>query len=242
MPGGLFPLIRLTSVRRPVVALCAATSILLGLLLIAAILVWFLERRANPGQFNARPLAGIIDGLWWSVVTLTTVGYGDKAPKTRVGRVVAAIWMFSAVVLIALFTAQVTTSLTVTSLNARVRGPADLPYVRVGALEASQSQVELRAALGVYAAGYASFKEGLQALDYGEIDAFVGAGPILRYEIANNFSGRLAFVGTPFLRVDYVFAFPLGSAIRKRVNESLLLYIDTDEWRRLAHQYLGNDG
>jgi polar amino acid transport system substrate-binding protein len=224
------------------VATARITIILLGLLLIAAILVWFLERRANPRQFNPRPLSGIADGLWWSAVTLTTVGYGDKAPKTRVGRAVGAIWMFSAVILIALFTAQVTSSLTVTSLRGRVRGPADLPHVRVGTLQASQSQAELRAALGVFAAGYGSFGEGLQALDRGKIDAFVGPEPVLRYEIANRFPGRLAIVGTPFLRVDYVFAFPLGAEIRKRVNQSLLLYIDTDEWRRLKHKYLGSDG
>ena len=83
------------------------------------------QRRANSKQFNVRPLAGITDGLWWSAVTLTTVGYGDKAPKTLIGRVVGIIWMLSAVVLIALFTAQVTSSLTVRSLNSRVRGPAD---------------------------------------------------------------------------------------------------------------------
>ena len=64
------------------------TSVLLGLLLIAAILVWLFERHANPEHFNPRPLRGITDGLWWAAVTLTTVGYGDKAPRTRAGRVI----------------------------------------------------------------------------------------------------------------------------------------------------------
>jgi hypothetical protein len=46
-------------------------------------------------------------------------------------------------------------------------------------------------------------------------------------KIANNFPGRLAVVSAPFLRADYVFAFPLGSAIRKQVNRSILSYIDS---------------
>ena len=111
------------------------TSVLFGLLLIAAVLVWLFERHANPEHFSPRPLRGITDGLWWAAVTLTTVGYGDKAPRTRAGRVIGVIWMFAAVVLIALFTAQVTSSLTVTSLSGRVRGPADLAHVKVGAIQ-----------------------------------------------------------------------------------------------------------
>ena len=68
------------------------TSVLLGLLLIAAVLVWLSERRANPEDFSPQPLRGIADGLWWAAVTLTTVGYGDKAPRTRAGRLLGIIW------------------------------------------------------------------------------------------------------------------------------------------------------
>lgn len=217
------------------------TGVLFGLLLLAATLVWFFERRANPDHFDARPLRGIADGLWWAAVTLTTVGYGDKAPRTRAGRVVGVVWMLVAVVLIALFTAQVTSSLTVTSLTGRVRGPSDLPHVRVGALAGSQQQALLRSKLGVTAAGYAGLREGLEALDRGEIDAFVSVDAVLRYEIANAFPGRLTVVGVPFLRIDQVFAFPLNSPIRKAVNYSLLAYIESNEWRELLHQYLGEN-
>lgn len=217
------------------------TSVLLGLLLIAAILVWLFERHANPEHFSPRPLPGITDGLWWAAVTLTTVGYGDKAPRTRAGRVIGVIWMFAAVVLIALFTAQVTSSLTLTRLSGRVRGPADLAHVKVGAIQDSQAQAVLRAKFGVNAAGYPGFRQGLEALDRGDINAFVGAEPVLRYEIAHNFPGSLAVVGEPFLRVDYVFALPLGSAIRKQINRVILSYIETDEWRDLLRQYLGGD-
>ena len=120
------------------------SSVLLGLLLVAAVLVWLAERRTNPNHFSPQPLRGIADGLWWAAVTLTTVGYGDKAPLTRAGRLVGIVWMFVAIILIALFTAQVTSSLTVTSLTGRVRGPADLVHVKVGAIQDSPAQTILR--------------------------------------------------------------------------------------------------
>lgn len=218
------------------------TSVLFGLLLLVAVLVWMCERHANPTDFSKRPLRGITDGLWWAAVTLTTVGYGDKAPRTRAGRLIGVIWMFVAVILIALFTAQVTSSLTVTNLNSRIRGPADLAHVKVGALQDLPAQTLLRAKFGVIATGYPGFSEGLAALDRGDIKAFVGPEPVLRYEITHTFPDRLTVAGQPFMRIDYVFALPPDSAIRKQVNRVILSFIETDEWRQLLRQYLGGDG
>ena len=119
------------------VGLMKTAGALIGLLLLAGVLVWLIERRANPEQFSAAPRQGLGDGLWWAAVTMTTVGYGDKAPRTGLGRALGVVWMFAAIVLIALLTAQVTSSLTVSSLSGIVRGPADLVHVRVGAIEDS---------------------------------------------------------------------------------------------------------
>ena len=49
-------------------------------------LVWLAERRTNSEQFPAEPISVIASGMWFALVTLTTVGYGDKAPITPVGR------------------------------------------------------------------------------------------------------------------------------------------------------------
>jgi len=47
------------------------------------------------------------DGIWWALVTITTVGYGDITPLTTVGRVVASSLMFLGLGLIATITAIV---------------------------------------------------------------------------------------------------------------------------------------
>lgn len=65
------------------------------LLLISASLMYFAERGAQPEEFSSIPAA-----LWWGVVTLTTVGYGDVTPETTIGRVIG---MGVAVVGIGLF-------------------------------------------------------------------------------------------------------------------------------------------
>ena len=100
---------------------------------------------------------------------------------------------------------------------------------------------QLRAKFGVTAAGYGGFVEGLDALDRGDIEAFVAVEPVLRYEIANSYPARLAVIGRPFLHGDYVFAMPPNAQIRKAINQSLLAYIDSNEWQELLRQYLGDD-
>ena len=57
-----------------------------------------------PGQEG---FASLGDGIWWAVVTMTTVGYGDRYPVTTPGRVIGVVLMFSSIVLVSLFTATV---------------------------------------------------------------------------------------------------------------------------------------
>jgi voltage-gated potassium channel len=64
----------------------AAVLIMLLVMLGAATLLYFAERQANPNSFSSIPQA-----MWWSVVTLTTLGYGDMVPITPLGKVLGGI-------------------------------------------------------------------------------------------------------------------------------------------------------
>ena len=55
------------------------------------------------------------DALWWSITTVTTVGYGDKVPVTRAGRGVAVILMLTGIALLGVITASLRRSLCVTA-------------------------------------------------------------------------------------------------------------------------------
>ena len=59
----------------------------LGMLLVmTASLIYYVERGAQPKVFGSIP-----DALWWSVVTVTTVGYGDAYPVTPLGQVLGGL-------------------------------------------------------------------------------------------------------------------------------------------------------
>lgn len=54
-------------------------------------------------------MADLPDALWWSVVTVTTVGYGDLSPQTTLGRVIAALLMFTGIGTIGMMTGSIAT-------------------------------------------------------------------------------------------------------------------------------------
>lgn len=70
---------------------------MLILVVVAASLMYGVEHVAQPDHFGS-----IGESLWWSVVTMTTVGYGDVTPITPLGRILAAIVMLLGVGIVAL--------------------------------------------------------------------------------------------------------------------------------------------
>ncbi len=210
----------------------------LGLvLLLFGFLVWLFERRKNPDQFGGGVLKGIGSGFWWSAVTMTTVGYGDKAPASLGGRLVAMIWMFAAIIIISSFTAAITSSLTVSRLESRIRGPEDLARVRVASVPSSTSAAYLEREHIAYS-HYPDPAAAVAALSAGKVDAVVYDLPILR-DLAVNGDGSVMVLPKVFERQDYGIGLPAGSPLRESVNRILLEKINSPWWDDILYRYLG---
>jgi voltage-gated potassium channel len=67
-----------------------------GVVVIGSLVAYHAEHPTNPG------FATIGDALWWGIVTLTTVGYGDIVPKTTTGRWAAVVIMITGVAVLGL--------------------------------------------------------------------------------------------------------------------------------------------
>ena len=71
-------------------------------LLIASALAYRIEQAAEPDTFRSIP-----DAMWWVLVTMTTVGYGDVVPVTELGRVLGVVVMVCGVALFAIPTGMI---------------------------------------------------------------------------------------------------------------------------------------
>ncbi|TMM41922.1 ion transporter [Colwellia ponticola] len=78
-------------------SITAAMLVMVFIITIAASLMHIIEGRVQPETFGS-----ILKSLWWSVVTMTTVGYGDVVPVTPIGKLIATIIMLIGVGLVAL--------------------------------------------------------------------------------------------------------------------------------------------
>lgn len=218
-------------------AFLQAAGALLGVLTLVGVLVWLVERRRNT-QFPGDPLKGVGSGIWWSAVTMTTVGYGDKAPQTFPGRVLGLIWMFASIIIISSFTAAIATSLTVGQLEEAIRGIDDFHGKRVVTVKGSTSANFLDEKLVRYTT-VATVEDGLERLAAGEADAVVYDLPILRYWVRERYAGELRVLPNRFLRQDYGIALPPGSPLRERLNREILRIIQGGDWNRIVEGYLG---
>jgi len=206
-------------------------------LLAAGALVWVFERRRNADEFGGPPIKGLGEALWWSGVTMTTVGYGDKAPKTLPGRIVGFVWMFASILVIATYTGSIASALTVDSLGSSIRSPDDLNGKRVAALPDSTA-AEALAELGARVVEVATIEEGLARVDEGSAEALVHDAPIMRYKLKAH-DGDVSMLPIRFRRQSYAFALPSDSKLREPVNRALLHILSTDEWTRLRARHLG---
>lgn len=87
--------------------------------------MWITERRGQPEQFGT-----FGNSLWFTMVTMTTVGYGDRSPVTVQGRIVAMFGSLGGIVVVSLLIAVVTEVLTMDSNRTWAVGKANLDALK----------------------------------------------------------------------------------------------------------------
>lgn len=215
---------------------------LLAALLIALIpahVVWLLDRANEDGVSPTKKyFPGIFHSMFWAMTAVAS--QAPVMPKQWIARILAVIWIFTGVVFIALFTAQLTALLTVQQIRGEINGPGDLPGKRVGTLAASTSAIYLRK-VEADVQEFPSTEEMFQALLEKKVDAVVLHAPVLNYYAAHEGRGRVKLVGPEFEKRDIGFVVPLGSPLRKRVSNELLALHEDGTYYRIYAKWFGNE-
>ena len=212
--------------------------ILLFIIGLFGFLIWHFERRVNPTQFRDT-WKGVWDGIWWSIVTMTTVGYGDKAPQSRGGKIVALVWMFSGLLFISGFTASIASTLTVKKLSLGVENIQEFKKQKIGSIYHSSSAYYLKDRFFRNVALYETTLAGLEDVQSCKIEAFLYDEPILRYRLNNSSDLQdLEILPIRFNQQFYAFGLPKNRyELQNKISQELLEQIVNREWRFLLSEY-----
>lgn len=212
-----------------------AVLLLFIIILIFGLVLWLVERKRNKEQFG-RGAKGLGDGIWWSAVTMTTVGYGDKAPMTGWGRVIGIIWMFTAIIVISSFTAGIASALTVNQLESNIKGLDDLRTARVGTIGGSASAGFLKN-FGIVYSEYDDLNKGLRSVENGNLQAFVYDEAILRYLIeTEDYREKIIIVPSSYSKEYFSFA-SKSSSLLEKIDPVLISKIESPLWKDILERY-----
>ena len=173
-----------------------AVMVLIGLALAVGLLIWLFERRHNA-DFGGSATKGLSTGVWWSATAMTQRHTGDLGPQTLPGRIIAIVWMIASIVTIAVFTASVTSVLTIKHLQGAVHGVSDLSGARVGAVLGTSTE-EALSRMRISYRTFATPQDALKALRGHTLDAFVYDKPLLAWIIRQNFGSSIELIDTTF--------------------------------------------
>lgn len=194
--------------------------LLLALVAMSHVL-WLAERRTNPESFPPDYRQGVFESLWWSVSTIITGGCENIAPRGLAGRLVGVLWMLGGIGLTSYITATLASAMTVHTLTTDIKGISDLEGKSVATLDGSSAESYLKSKhMTVHA--LPDLDAAVAALAAGQVKAIVYDSPMLRYYRVTHPNADLQLAGDLFERQRYGFALPLGSPLRKKINEIVL--------------------
>ena len=206
---------------------------------VPAHLIWMFDRgNADGASPKKNYFPGIFDSFTWSVTAL--VNQVMCLPQHWLARVIGLLWLFAGVVFVALYTAELTATLTVQHLRSAIQGPGDLPGRKVGTIALSTSEAYLR---GIQAevVSYDNTKEMLQALMDKKVDALLFSSATLRYLSLHEGKGRVMMVGPEFNRQNIGYVFQLGDPLRKKVGNTLLALREDGTYDRIYEKWFGKE-
>lgn len=205
---------------------------LIAIMITVAVVLAFFERHRNPTQFGGSWFQSVGESLWWSVTTMTTVGYGDRVPVTRGGRFLGGVWMLLAFVLMTIVGGVIASELTVSRFQPMLRSVDQLAKVRCGVVQDSAAETRAQEQ-NLRAERFADLSSALRALQDLKVDAVLGDTSSLRWSLRSGMYPDLAVLPDPLV-VDYVclgLSHQVPQEVRNGIDYWVLRISQSKEWQ-----------
>lgn len=98
---------------------------------ISGFVCWVIETWDNKEEFPRGFLIGWFDGFWWAFISMTTVGYGDKCPKSLLSKIYSIAWILVGIIACGIISGEITGQV----INSNTPLPETMKEKKVGALQ-----------------------------------------------------------------------------------------------------------
>lgn len=199
---------------------------LILIIFILGVIFWYIERKHNESVDDG--LIGILTGFYWVSATMTTVGYGDVAPKTKTGVLMATKLMWVSMLLTAYMIAQIDVATEKVELQL-----GDLTKCKVATIKGSYTAKFLDENDIKYVQ-YDTPTQAFDAMNEGDLDAFVYDTPVLQFLTGKDIYSGIKIADETFEQQTFGFA---GKESFKKLNPKLLNVLSSDEWEETLNKY-----
>ena len=216
------------------IAIGLAFAILLG----GGMLMWGFERRAQP-YFDRKLNEAWFPSFWWALNLVVNGGFEERMPRTPFGRLLGVVLVVSSLFIVSVFTARITSVMTVDAITGSVNSVNDLYGKEVGTITGSTAANFLNRR-EIEFTGYPGLREMLTAFEDDTLNAIVFDAPILSYYATHEGRRIATMTGGVFLRENYGIAFPTGSPLVEDVNQALLALREDGTYDQIYRDWFGS--
>ena len=174
-------------------------------------------------------------------MTLTTVGYGDRAPVTKAGRLIAGLWMLIALLAVSSITAGLASALTLSlselAASERFASTTDLQGARI-AVVSDTSSVEWGEYYQAQLLAKETLKEAIELVVSGQAEGAIFDRPALRYYLSQHPQLKLRLASFALGIETYGFVLPQNSSLERDINVVLLEMHQNQKMRVIADKWL----
>lgn len=205
---------------------------------IPAHIFWLIERRTENPVVSRSYFPGILQSFSWGIGSL--VGKNSTAATKTVTQSLAILWGFAGIVFVSFYSANLSATLTVAKLDAKITGPADL-YEKSVATVGDTTASEFLRGMGITATETATIEESYHLLREEGYDAVVFDAPVLRYYVAHRGEGVAVMAGPVFQEEDQGFVLGIDSPLRKPINQALFRMREDGSYNLIREKWFGDD-
>ncbi|AQA02269.1 ABC transporter substrate-binding protein [Mycobacterium sp. MS1601] len=199
---------------------------------------WLIERRSKNPVVSRSYFPGIFQSFGWGIGSL--VGRQSTSATRTFTKALAILWGFAGIVFVSFYTANLSATLTVTKLDAKITGPADLYEKSVATVRDTTAAAYLHN-MGIEATQTDTIEDAYHLLREEGYDAVVFDAPVLRYYVAHRGEGVAVMAGPVFQDENQGFVFNINSPLRKPINQALFQMREDGTYNMIKEKWFGDD-